>query len=194
LCDYAHLNRAHSRAIAPGLRQFDGSTAFEMLLAGDFSRPCAVALTKRAAEIVGSYDETLKNAQDFDYYLRVAERFPFVWIDKVLADYRETLGNISNRPAAERIPDVIRVLRRTKMKCASAQSRTLIDRWLSRCYFDLGYDFSSRRQAGRAVLAYLRAFCFSPSLLPMRGMIGAIARSARVFSADIATRRSKGDS
>jgi len=47
-----------------------------------------VLLTKAAWQAVGGYRADLRSAEDFDFVLRLAERFPFGYIDEVLLRYR----------------------------------------------------------------------------------------------------------
>lgn len=49
----------------------------------------AFMYTKLAAQTVGIYDERLVGAEDWDYWLRMSLKFPFVGIDDILYYYRE---------------------------------------------------------------------------------------------------------
>jgi hypothetical protein len=67
---------------------------------------------------VGDFDVTLSACEDYDLYLRIARRFPFVHCDDVIAEYRRHDGNMSN--------DDERMLR-TVMRVLSAQREVVQD-------------------------------------------------------------------
>jgi teichuronic acid biosynthesis glycosyltransferase TuaG len=150
--------------------------ACDALLVGNFTRPCAVAITKGLYVAVGAYDETLKNAQDYDYYLRAAQSFPFVHIDRVLAKYRNTPGSISTRPASDRMPSLLRVLAKVDDKAISTKGRKLVREWKYTCYMTLGYDLSGRASLRGSLSAYGKAYKVKAGWDPLIGMAGAILK------------------
>jgi glycosyltransferase involved in cell wall biosynthesis len=59
---------------------------------------CAIAcfLYRRAVyETVGDYDPSLFRIEDYDYWLRVAQRFPLGWLPEPLYLYRRHLGSLT---------------------------------------------------------------------------------------------------
>lgn len=176
LSEYSSLAAAPRDCISERVFRLDPSTSLETILAGDFTRPCAIAVPRDVFARIGRYDETLRNAQDYDYYLRCARLFPFVGIDEVLADYRHTPGNISGRSAIERMPSLISVLRKIDQTSLSASARDKIRRWLYDCYVGLGYEYGVRGHPALASAAYLRAISNKVSYVPVKGMVGALFR------------------
>lgn len=75
---------------------------FEALLRRNFVRGLhAVMLRRTAVEAVGGYDERQPFANDWEFFLRVARRFPGFGHGEVIATYRRHAGNVnSNRNAA----------------------------------------------------------------------------------------------
>ena len=64
--------------------------AFAHLLAFNSVPPPAILVRATAYAAVGGYDAAMAPAVDWDLWLRMARRFPVVYIDRVLARYRLT--------------------------------------------------------------------------------------------------------
>lgn len=61
--------------------------------------PAMAAVTRKAAVVeVGGFNETVRSAPDFDFWLRLARRYPFVCTQEVTATYRWHDGQISRQP------------------------------------------------------------------------------------------------
>jgi glycosyltransferase involved in cell wall biosynthesis len=54
-------------------------------------------IRKAALDDIGGFDTSLKVADDYDLWLRLSYRHRFVYVDRCLADYRTTPGQISSR-------------------------------------------------------------------------------------------------
>lgn len=50
---------------------------------------------RRVVETIGYFDENLRMSEDFDYWLRVAYKFPFAYINEPLVKYRKHEGQVS---------------------------------------------------------------------------------------------------
>jgi hypothetical protein len=91
----------------------------EALLEKNFIGHHGAVMYRRAVfDEVGDFDVTLSACEDYDLYLRIARRFPFVHCDDVIAEYRRHDGNMSN--------DDERMLR-TVMRVLSAQREVVQD-------------------------------------------------------------------
>jgi glycosyltransferase involved in cell wall biosynthesis len=55
----------------------------------------AAIARKSAFEAVGGYDEALRGAADWDLWLRLAARFPFVFSSSAVSTYEKHVGNMS---------------------------------------------------------------------------------------------------
>jgi glycosyltransferase involved in cell wall biosynthesis len=76
---------------------FEGNV-YPQLLLGNFLGSGSVPLIRRQAiESVGQFNPLLKSAEDWDYYLRLAARWPFVLIPKFQVLYRRSSGSLSSK-------------------------------------------------------------------------------------------------
>lgn len=92
--------------------KFPGQT-LKSLLYGDFVTPMAVVIKKTCLETVGGYDESLSANEDWDLWIRLAEKYRFAYADRVLAHYRVHSQNLTHSRSeknARVIQDRIRVL------------------------------------------------------------------------------------
>jgi glycosyltransferase involved in cell wall biosynthesis len=98
-----------------GAREKFPGRPLKSLLYGDFVTPMAVLLRKDAVEAVGGYDETLTASEDWDLWIRLAERYSFAYADKVVAYYRVHAQNLTRARSAHHrrvLQDRLRVLTR----------------------------------------------------------------------------------
>lgn len=73
---------------------------YRMLLQGnDILSHATVMYRRQALEAVGGFDEKLAACEDYDLYLRLAQRFPFFTHDECVAEYRRHGGNMHRDPA-----------------------------------------------------------------------------------------------
>lgn len=92
--------------------KFPGQT-LKSLLYGDFVTPMAVVINKKCLERVGGYDESLRANEDWDLWIRLAEFYRFVYVDRVLAHYRVHSQNLTHSGSSQNvrvIHDRIRVI------------------------------------------------------------------------------------
>jgi glycosyltransferase involved in cell wall biosynthesis len=89
---------ATGRPTGEGARPtFEGDVLAPLLL-GNFLESGSNPLVRRAAwGDVGGFDESLRAAEDWDFYLRLANRGPFAVARKAHVFYREHAGSVSHR-------------------------------------------------------------------------------------------------
>jgi len=178
LSEHPTLHRAPFEALGQDLSLLSAETAFDALLAGCFIRPCAAAMPRKVLESVGGYDERLRNGQDYDLYLRVAWKYPLLWVRRTLGLYRRSPGNISSRPATQLAASRLAVLQRLlTLPLAPKQVRTVRD-WIALNYQALGYEYSNGGQLGASLKAYYQAYRHRPGLGVLRGMAASAVKSA----------------
>ncbi|HEY5454427.1 MAG TPA: glycosyltransferase [Acidothermaceae bacterium] len=112
----------------------DDSTFADMIVYGPIW-PSAVGLHRRAAlQAVGGFDPALRVISDWDAYVRMSRRGPFVMVDRQVAWYRRHDANVTNDSSATTAGRA-KVLRKTWLDQENtAAQRRLIVRglWLSR--------------------------------------------------------------
>lgn len=177
LTKYPSLFQAPTSALPGNLALLSKDAAFTALIgSGCFIRPVATAMPRRVIDAVGGYDETLRNGQDYDIFVRIAWRFPFVWMKEKLALYRIAPGNISSRPASAVVPSRLRVFENLLKLPLRADQVASIRRGLAANYEALAYDCGRRGQTLRSLSAYVHAFRNEPHGRHLRGMASAVVK------------------
>lgn len=98
----ASLIRSWGFADAP-----DGDLFIQLL--GRNPIPAPTALVRRTCfDAVGGYDETL-SYEDLDMWLRIARQYRFVYLDEVLARYREVGTSLSRRRGTRSLESTVRI-------------------------------------------------------------------------------------
>lgn len=134
-------------------------------------------------EEIGYFDESLKAAEDWDLYLRVAARYPFVAVPSVQVLYRRTNSMSANIPRQE--AETLKVLNRA-FASAPESLQPLKKRSLAKLYKYL--TFKSFEGAGGRDRGLVSARClwnaiaYDPSLLKQnRVVLSALVKIARML-------------
>lgn len=83
-----------------------------LLYYGDYLIQPASFFTREAYQAVGGLDRSLHWAMDWDLWLKLAERYPFVYLPREMASYRWLGSNKSAEGGFDRLKEVERVARR----------------------------------------------------------------------------------
>jgi glycosyltransferase involved in cell wall biosynthesis len=102
---------ADGRFIAP-CTVVEPYSRHRLLHYGDYIIQPASFFTREAYLAVGGLDRSLNWAMDWDLWLKLAERYPFVYLEKELASYRWLGSNKTAEGGFERLREVERVARR----------------------------------------------------------------------------------
>jgi hypothetical protein len=86
------------RTIPPGIVQDAFATAARVNL----SLTCCAVFRREVAVDLGGFDPTIRYGEDFDFWLRLAHRYPVVCTDEITARYRiHSIGKGDTRPAGQ---------------------------------------------------------------------------------------------
>lgn len=127
--------------------------AFSLLLKENFLPTSTVLFRRRCVERIGLIDESLRQAEDYDFWLRFAlSGFQFGFVNAVLCHRRQHEGNLV-KDWVKMTESVSIVLSRYGQQ-APAQRETVARR-LGSLHYDLGSYFLYQRDFGKA-LQHLR--------------------------------------
>lgn len=69
----------------------------DQLLVHNFVSFSSCVVRRRALVEVGLFDESLRVAEDYDLWLRIAQKYPFEYVDEVFVEYRTGIDQIATR-------------------------------------------------------------------------------------------------
>jgi teichuronic acid biosynthesis glycosyltransferase TuaG len=154
---------------------FEGDVFLELLLVGNVITVSSVVMSKPLFEEMGGFCEDLKAAEDWDLWVRVAERHQIYACRQPLVKYRFHGGMMSRDPArmwSARNQVIERALSGGRGAALGAITKRRIR---SRTWSTNGWDASRGGLRIAALRAYARAAFFWPfDIIPYRGAARAV--------------------
>lgn len=176
---YQRFRQALQPTDLPDVGLLAGRVLYEQLLHANFVGTSSVVMRRRTALAVGGFDETLRNADDYDLWCRLAwSGATFAFIDAVHHQYRLHGGNLSKKTTMRK-PAAIKVWEKQRALALDQKERRQVELRLRGLY--LGYADGLRQEGNRAdaIVAYRRAWRECRSLRAMIGFVRTlIMRSA----------------
>ncbi|MHC5036512.1 MAG: glycosyltransferase family 2 protein [Planctomycetota bacterium] len=141
------------------------------LLSRIFVQTSTAVVRREAAQAVGPFDESLSYADEYDYFLRLAERFRAGFVDEDLVIYRIHEGNES-RDHLRRISENLEVYRRIfGREDLVRRTRRIAGGRVARYAIQLGYCLFEEGDREGAVRSFREALRARPlSLAARRGL------------------------
>lgn len=118
-----------------------GNNVYEKLLNQCFIFTPTVVVRKTVLEEVGCFDDTMKIAEDYDLWLRIAELYPVIFLDmSLLRRYRHGCNITSNTKLY--LDSHIKIMDRLLKKHQKhEQYRNIIKRRLAKFHYELAYFY-----------------------------------------------------
>jgi glycosyltransferase involved in cell wall biosynthesis len=77
--------------------RFEGNVYADLLVKNFLHNGSNPLIRKQAIESVGEFDPTLKSCEDWEFYLRLAAKWPFLLVPKPQILYRQSSGSMSSK-------------------------------------------------------------------------------------------------
>jgi glycosyltransferase involved in cell wall biosynthesis len=137
---------------------------FKTLCKQNFFGTSSVVARRATLDVVGGFDETLKNSDDRDMWFRLTREFGGAYIPRPLHQYRWRQGSISSRGGVVNAEGRIKVIQRQLQHELSTTARRDLRARVSEHYTGLGYALRKQGQRVDSAAAFLRAFTYAPRL------------------------------
>ena len=142
LADYRGFRRRFRSTERPDVHLLDGADAFHALIRANFVGTSSVMARRDKLQACGGFDETLRNGDDIDMWLKLARAgSAFAFIDRPYHAYRKVAGGIS-ASGWRRLPSAMRVRERQRPHVTDADTLAVLDRAIHR--MQLGYAWGLR--------------------------------------------------
>jgi glycosyltransferase involved in cell wall biosynthesis len=132
----------------------------EALLGGNFICLTSCMVRRQVFELVGTFDEGLSQAEDYDLWLRIAEHYRFDYLAEPLVTYRMGHASLSRR-LEERLRSVVFILHRFVQRRRGRIPVGLVRAKLADTYTDYAVRVRDRSRL-RALPCFVRALVASP--------------------------------
>lgn len=117
---------------------------FEKLIFNNFIPTITVLVKKKALLEVGGFDQSLRSCEDKDLWLRLALKHPLGKLDRILARRRFHSHNLC-RDNQLLISSEIKVMENLSHTIDSPGLQNLLEKRISKLYFELGYFYFARQ-------------------------------------------------
>ena len=111
------LHRQNFVRINNEIKQYDFDKYFDdkypvkkQLFKRNFFAMSAVTIKKELIDNEGGFNEIYQNAQDYDLWIRIGDKFKIFILPEYLGSYCERSGNITSRSYLKRIGNVLKIL------------------------------------------------------------------------------------
>ncbi|WP_150913228.1 glycosyltransferase family 2 protein [Marinobacter halotolerans] len=171
LDEYSALQNVLVQKVETGAWLLRGDTAFSVLLQKNFVGTSSVIIRKKAFERVGYFDQSLKNLDDRDMWLRVARHYDVIYRDEPTYIYRSVATSISKQGIERQGLERTSVGKKLISEGLSPIHRKLARQWIGRNYLEVGYCRFKLEQKSAARDVFLKSFIYAPSWSAFKGIV-----------------------
>jgi glycosyltransferase involved in cell wall biosynthesis len=158
--------------LGPGrLHLLPHDCGYSRLLRANFIGTSSVVCRRAALTQAGLFDETMRNADDIDMWMRLAwHGWDLLFLDEVHHGYRKTSTGVTARGSG-RYPDMIKGMEKQLTMARSTADLQWVRARLGRLWLEYahGLRLGGNHAASRA--AYIQSLSFARSLLGLLGLI-----------------------
>ncbi len=161
----------HGRDIATQpIKRYSGHITASLLISNYISNNTAICKSRCFREM-GSFDENLRYAEDYDLWLRFSTKYKFKYTPRIYTKYRVSGDRLSSN--VEAVLDCNNfILRRFLDKNGSSLSAQTIRKTWCMYYVRYGRYYASQTMRLKALKNYYKAFKYGPvSIAPWRAFL-----------------------
>ncbi|MCP4292787.1 MAG: glycosyltransferase [bacterium] len=171
LAEYHQFRTDLQPANIPDTQLISGSAAFSHLLRGNFIGTSSVVCRREVFEAAGPFDEEMKNADDIDMWLRIAQNnCTMAFIDQQLHSYRITPGGVTARGAG-RIPAMIKGLENQIDFCCNEADKNFIHQKIRHLHLDRAWELRQSGNKKDSLESYRAGLAMGFGLRPFIGFM-----------------------
>ncbi len=146
--------------------------AVRTLLQTNYIGTSSVIARRAALNRAGSFDESMKNLDDRDMWIRLAQLGPIIYRSDVFYLYRDVAGSVSKQRQVEQFRERVKVADKVLLNSANRQIRREAKKWRAKSLLKIGYIlFHERGDRLNARSAFVGSFASWPTLPAFKGVI-----------------------
>ncbi len=143
-----------------------GKCVDKLFTQGNFVPLMSVVMRRDVIDSVGYFDEKLRVAADYEFFMRVSSTFPVAYTGKVLVRVRRHGNNLTNKSLLQAKANlrVIRNILRFDASLSTKLSKAELDQKWYQAYYALGFNLILNGYQRRGRLMLNRAFRINKSI------------------------------
>lgn len=168
-CD--RIDERGKKIPAPKKYRYQGSRLYEQLLLENFIPMCTTVVTRTCFEQLGGFDETLRRAEDYDFWLRLSVSNTIGYVDEPLAAHRKWTSQLTSNKIAQAEAAILVQQRFLAKHPGLVSPRQAKAAW-ARKHAKRGRALAHVGRPREAYREFLRAIWLCPTYLPaMKSLI-----------------------
>ncbi|WP_203141127.1 glycosyltransferase family 2 protein [Marinobacter mangrovi] len=169
---YATFQAVLRERAGPNAWKIPSETAVAVLLQTNFVGTSSVIARRSSLELVGAFDEKLRNLDDRDMWIRLSQAGPILYRERVFYKYRDSEGSVSKQRQLEQCSERAAVAKKVIRTAKSSRIKQLARRCRSQNQLKIGYIlFHERAQSRQAFGAFCASFLDRPNVAAFKGML-----------------------
>lgn len=175
---YETLNAVLRDKVDDGAWIIPSNSAVTTLLQTNFIGTSSVIARRDALMKVGQFDETMRNLDDRDMWVRLAQRGPILYRGEVFYRYRDVPGSVSKQRELEQFRERIKVADKVLASSTDQKIRREARKWRARSMLKMGYIlFHEQGKRGEARQAFAASVSSWPTFEAFKGVIKSLLPS-----------------
>lgn len=163
-CGYQFVDHANNLLPQVEARPVEPERLYSALLGGNFFVPESIFLRRRVYDDVGLFDETLRACEDWDVWLRAANKYKIIHSTKILTRHRILPGSMSTDPL-RMLNNRLAVLKKHVGEEPAASGDTISHRAYGRAYLGSCIEYLQYGDHDRAYQCFQKMANLCPTLL-----------------------------
>lgn len=151
---------------APPPNQEESGFIYHHLLRDVYVWTGTVVIPHSMAVELGTFDESLRIGEDYDYWLRAAAKFPFIKIDEPLALYRQNSNSITSKAPEKNYQAIVLERHARNSGLSSPDGRSIsrgeFNRILAHVWDGFGSQCLAEKRYREAAGAYFKSIIVRP--------------------------------
>lgn len=181
LIDYHTLRALPVSSSKEKIHLINKADAYKGLIQSNFIATSSVILNKERLKFDDLFDETLKNADDKDMWLRLAFESDIIFIDKILHQYRLRSGSITFRGYEKRVDGILAVINKQLQRDLPPQLISILKKQEASHLYQAGYSCYEQEKKTVARHYFYRSFKADKNIKTLK-MIVATSINTKLIS------------
>ncbi len=174
LHEYTNFRESLVPTEIDGVYLLPAEHAYYHLLNANFVGTSSVVCPRNTLDLMGDFDETMKNADDIDMWRRIARGgWDFLFLDRTMHCYRMGLNSISTR-GVSRFPAMIKGLEMQLDHLDDNENIKIVHVRLGKLYRMFGFALRKAKQFSEARSAYSQSLLYHRKLSAYKGWVLAL--------------------